>query len=51
MAWALRDQGKLGNVQVMIGSDIPVASGISSSAAIETLSREPNLSITLSNAR
>ncbi len=35
MSWALRQTGSLPNIDAVIGSDIPIASGISSSAAIE----------------
>ncbi len=35
MAWVLRRRGAIPNIDVVVGSDIPIASGISSSAAIE----------------
>ncbi|AIE87778.1 galactokinase [Fimbriimonas ginsengisoli] len=35
MAWALRSHGELPNIEAYIDSDIPIGSGVSSSAAIE----------------
>lgn len=35
VAWVVREQGKLPNIEAFIESDLPVASGLSSSAALE----------------
>jgi galactokinase len=35
MAWALRDHGLIPNVQALVSSDVPIGSGVSSSAALE----------------
>lgn len=35
MAWVLRDQGAIPNVRALVCSDVPIGSGISSSAALE----------------
>jgi galactokinase len=35
MAWAMRESGTLSNIRAVVDSDIPIGSGVSSSAAIE----------------
>jgi galactokinase len=35
MAWALRDRGPIPNVQAVVSSEVPIGSGVSSSAALE----------------
>src|SRR5690242_18356726 len=35
MAWALRDKGKIPNVEAIVHSEVPIGSGVSSSAALE----------------
>lgn len=35
MAWAMRDRGVVPNVEALVSSQVPVASGVSSSAALE----------------
>ncbi|HVT12999.1 MAG TPA: galactokinase [Fimbriimonadaceae bacterium] len=35
MAWALRDKGAIPNVKALVYSDVPIGSGVSSSAALE----------------
>jgi galactokinase len=35
MAWVLRDRGEIPNVKAIVHSDVPIGSGVSSSAALE----------------
>ncbi len=35
MAWVLRDRGLIPNVQALVSSEVPIGSGVSSSAALE----------------
>jgi galactokinase len=35
MAWAMRDHGRVPNVQAIVSSEVPIGSGVSSSAALE----------------
>lgn len=35
MAWVLRDRGRIPNVKALVCSDVPIGSGVSSSAALE----------------